>query len=186
MKIKLNVVTFVGAILCLASMLFSYVSLDLILISFGIKWVHAAQYTNYVLYAIPVIGVMLMLSSIVEIKPLLWISTAAAIGIAVYYLITYRNILNGDLVLWLNSTNAILRDTVSQYVEVGDLQAAVAYLKPFLRLGTGAWIYLISCLVSLVGVFVDAAMPGTTAKKKSSSAANNSENGYNNGGIGMY
>lgn len=181
MKIKLNVVTFVGAILCLASMLFSYVSLDLILISFGIKWVHAAQYTNYVLYAIPVIGVMLLLSSIVEIKPLLWISTAAAVGVAVYYLATYRNILNGDLVLWLHSTNALL----SEYVDVGDLQAAVAYLKPFLRLGTGAWIYLISCLVSLVGIFVDAAMPGTTAKKKSSSS-NNSGNSYNNGGTGMY
>ena len=184
MKIKLNVVTFVGAILCLASMLFSYVSIDLILISFGIKWVHAAQYTNYVLYAIPVIGVMLLLSSIVEIKPLLWISTAAAIGVAVYYLITYRNILNGDLVLWLHSTNAL----ISEYVDVGDLQAAVAYLKPFLRLGTGAWIYLISCLVSLVGVFVDAAMPGTTAKKPSSgNGYNNSyNNDNNNGGASRY
>ena len=49
MKIKLNVVTFVSAILCLASMLFAYVSLNLIFVKFGIKWVDAAQFTNYAL-----------------------------------------------------------------------------------------------------------------------------------------
>ena len=175
MKIKLNVVTLVGAIMCLASMLFSYVSIDLFVVSFGIKWANAAQYTNYVLYAIPVIGVLLLLSSVVEIRPLLWVSVVAAIGVGVYYLITYRNILNGDMVMWLHSTNALL----SQYVDVGDLQYAVEYLKPFLKLGTGAWIYLISCLVSVVGVFIDAAMPSSSKKN---TAANNYANPYNSTG----
>lgn len=160
MKNKPNVVALVGALLCLASLLFPYVSIELFIVAFGIKWVNAAQYTNYVLYVIPVIGVLLLLGGLCRIRPLLWGSVIAAVGIGVYYIFTYRNVLNGDMLLWMHSTNVLL----GEYVDINDLQQAIEYLKPFLRLGSGAWIYLIGCLVSLVGVFVDAAAPDTSKK----------------------
>jgi len=181
-KVKLNIVILIGAVLCLASMLFSYLSIDLFIVSFGIKWDKAAQYTNYVLYAVPVIGILLLMSGVVDIKPLAIFSTVAAIIVGIYYVATFRNVLNGDLVMWLNSANALIQDSIGEYVNANDLQKAIEYLKPFTKMGTGAWIYLLSCLVSLVGVFVsflDVSGSGSKSRKNKQKSENNVTNSGN-------
>ena len=181
-KGKVNLVALIGAVFCLASLLFAYVSLDLFLFRMGIKWVTAAQFTNYVLYAIPFIGLMMLIGSLIDLKPLLWVSVLAGVGIAIYYMVTFRNILNGDLLLWIQSTNTLL----AEYVNMEDIQLAIDTLRPFLQLGSGAWLYMIGCILGIVGGVIGLAAPASAPRQNKAPASgiydgSSSDNGVSGG-----
>ena len=172
MKSRINLVTLAGALLCLGSMLLSYIKISAIVISFPVSWVNVAGYANHLLYAVPVIGALLLLSGILDSRGFRLAAMGLGVIFCIYYICAYRNVLNGDLVTYLAEANLL---TSAIGLDISDVQQAIVYLKPLIRLGTGAYVMFVGVFLSIVGLFV-----GNLPAKRASTQRRDAYSGQNN------
>lgn len=90
----------------------------------------------------------------------------------IYYICAYRNVLNGDLVTYLAEVNLL---TSAIGLDISDVQQAIVYLEPLIRLGTGAYVMFAGVFLSIVGLFV-----GNLPAKRSSTQRGDAYSGQNN------
>lgn len=162
-----NMLTMIGAVLCLVSMLLGYVEFDAIFVSVPISWASVARYANNLLYVIPVIGVLMLLAGLVGVRQFTAVVTVGAAAVCIWYLFAHRDILNGDAMRWLLSANTLLAEFVEgeQGINMEDVNAASVILGMFLKLGWGYVLFVLGTLMSIAGIFIDPVRRGSGKKK---------------------
>lgn len=174
---KKNVCAMVGGILCLASMLMSYLSFKQLGITlFSIKWSTAAQYLNHNLYFIPVIGVLMLVSGFFKKKTVALIAALAAVGMVVYYPIVASNLVGMDSMERLLTEGPqmlkLLSNSLNLNLETSEISTETAleildFVKSAQQIGKGYGYFCTGTLLSVIGLFV----PLKTEAKKVNAAA---------------
>lgn len=178
MKTKLNPIILAGGVLCLVSMLLSYLSIRILgVVSLPIRWAICARYLNHVLYAVPVVGTLILVSGLVDSKPFQLVATAAGLVVVIWYFIVYRNPLNGDAINYILGANVLISNFVGTDVNLNDIQAVAMILDPFMHIGLGFILFIAGTCLSGVGAFLQVGIGGGR-RSSGSSGAPRSYNSY--------
>lgn len=181
MKTKLNPVVLVGGVLCLVSMIFSYLSIRILgLVGFPIGWATCARYLNNVLYGVPIVGVLMLVSGLIDSRPIQLVVTVLGLVVIVWYLVTYRNPLNGEAIGYIVTANSLISNFVNTGINAGDFQTAATALAPFMHVGLGFLLFVGGTVLSGIGTLLNIGFStgGGSGKKSSSSGAPKSYNQY--------
>lgn len=160
MKTKLSPVILVGGVLCLVSMLLPYLSIRVLgLAGFPVSWASCARYLNNILYAVPVVGVLVLVSGMVDSKGFQALTTVLGLVVVVWYLVVYRKPLNGDALRYLIGANAMLSSFLNTGVDASSLQAAATMLEPFMHVGLGFIVFVVGVVLNGIGIILDFGIP---------------------------
>lgn len=180
---KKNVCALVGGLLCLVSVLMSYVTFKQFGIKlYSIRWMTAAKYLNHNLYFIPVIGVLMIVSGFVRGKVLQAVAALAGVVMAVYYAVVFGNMLGVKSVEKLLVEGPqilnLLAGTLGMDLQVGEISTdtlaeIVRLVKSAQHIGQGYWFFCAGTLVSIVGLLLPAQQQ--PAAKKSTETTHGSD-----------
>ena len=109
---KPNILVIAGGVLCLVSMLLGYVEFNAIVIKVPISWSNVARFVNNLLYAVPVVGLLMLLAGVVGNQAFQSVSAVAAVILCVWYLFVHRDILQGDAIRMLMGANTMLSQLI--------------------------------------------------------------------------
>lgn len=171
MKTKLNPIILVGGVLCLVSMLFSYLSIRILgIVSFPVQWSICARYLNHVLYMVPVAGVLILVGGLIDSKPYQAFATLVGLVVVVWYFAVYRNPLNGDAVSYILGASVLVSNYVGKSVNASDIQGVATLLAPFMHVGIGFILFIIGTCLSGLGIILDFGIATGGSGRRSSSS----------------
>ena len=180
MKTKLNPVVLAGGVLCLVSMIFSYLSIRILgLVGFPVLWATCARFLNNVLYGVPVVGVLMLISGLIDNRAIQLGVTFLGLVVIVWYLVTFRNPLNGEAIGYITTANALISNFVDTGISAGDFQTAATALSPFMHVGTGFLMFIGGTVLCGAGAVLNIGFStGSGSKKSSDGGAPRSYNQY--------
>lgn len=180
---KKNVCALVGGLLCLVSVLMSYVTFKQFGIKiYSIRWMTAAKYLNHNLYFVPAIGVLMIVAGFVRGKVLSAISVLGGAAMAIYYAVVFGNMLGVNSVekLLIEGPQILnlLAGTLGMDLQVGEISTEtlteiVRLVKSAQHIGQGYWFFCAGTLVSLAGLLLPT--NEKAAPKKSAATSNGSD-----------
>ena len=167
---KPNILVIAGGVLCLVSMLLGYVEFNAIVIKVPISWGNVARFVNNLLYAVPVVGLLMLLAGVVGNQAFQSVSAVAAVILCVWYLFVHRDILQGDAIRMLMGANTMLSQLIEgQGLTMEDISKGAQVLSFFLRLSWGYILLAVGTALNVVGIFFNPAAGGSSVKRVVSS-----------------
>ena len=181
---SLNLGALVSGVLCLVSLLLSYVVYRFLgVVLFRISLVTMIRVLQPYMIVLPIVGIMMLVMAFCRNRTLGAVTAVAAVAAIVYFLIGAHGIINNETVQWLINDGSTLIKRAAESVGLGgesldaitdpeQLSTIVETVSSLQHVGAGFVVYCLGVITYIVGFLAGAS---GTKKTKRTTETNHTE-----------